>query len=143
VIRSRNPKIDVEALEAKIVEELAAEPAMHADGRLARLAAAVHVRTIENSLERAEERSMARSTWPAEIRAFPFGNVRLQRFVLRLMALAFRDQQEVNSQLIGAQRETLTLMHTLIDRIADLETRSEADRAAARAERIARRNESA
>ncbi len=142
MIRSRNPRIDLSALEAQIAHELAADPATLADGRLARLAAAVHVRAIESTLERAEERSAARSEWPAEVRMFPFaGNAGLQRLILRLLALAFRDQHEVNAQLIRAQREGLALMHGLIDRIAELETRSEADRAAARAERIARRQE--
>ena len=143
MIRSRNPKIDVPALEEKIAADLAAEPQVRSNHRLIRLTAAVHLRTIENALERAEERSVARTQWPPEIDAFPFrGNGALQRLILRLVALLFRDQQDVNHQLIRAQRESLGLVHGLLERIDELELRLESERATARAERIARRHES-
>jgi hypothetical protein len=142
MIRSRNPKIDVAALEEKIAAELAANPEARSNHRLVRLTAAVHLRTIENTLERAEERSVARTQWPPEIDSFPFrGNITLQRLILRLAALLFRDQHEVNHQLIRAQREALGLVHGLLERIDELESRLEAERATARAERIARRHE--
>jgi hypothetical protein len=142
MIRSRNPKIDVDALEQTVSDELAADPRVRADHRLVRLSAAVHLRTIENTLERAEERSAARAEWPAEISGFPFrGNAALQRLVLRLVGLLFRDQHDVNAQLIRAQRESLTLVHGLLERVDELEARLEAERATARAERMARRHE--
>jgi hypothetical protein len=143
MIRSRNPKLDLAELEAKIAAELAAGPQAGSNHRLARLAAAVHVRTIESIIEQAEVRSVARTEWPAEMRVFPFaGNIALQRFALRLVALVFRDQQEVNAQLIRAQREMLALVHGLLDRVEDLESRLESERATARAERIAKRHDS-
>ena len=143
MIRSRNPKIDVAALEAKVAEELARDPQVRGSERLVRLAAAVHMRTIESALDHAEQRSEPRSSWPADITLFPFkGNTRLQRFVLWLMALAFRDQHDVNAQLIRAQRETLGLVSGLLDRIETLEARLEAERTNARMERLARRRES-
>ena len=143
MIRSRNPKIDVAALEEKIAADLAADPQVGSNHRLIRLTAAVHLRTIENALERAEERSVARTEWPPEIDAFPFrGNGPLQRLILRLVALLFRDQQDVNHQLIRAQREAVGLVHGLLERIDELELRLESERATARAERIARRRDS-
>jgi len=142
VIRSRNPKIDAPALEARIAQELATDPEFAGNERLSRLAAAVHVRTIENALLVAEQRSAPRTEWPAEMQTFPFrGNGMLQRLALRIVALVFRDQHGVNAQLIRAQRETLALLHNLVERVELLESRLEAERAAARAERIARRNE--
>jgi hypothetical protein len=141
MIRSRNAKIDVAALEAQIAEELERDPQTRSTERLARLAASVHVRTIENALERAEERSTPRTAWPAEIRLFPFhASRRLQRLVLRVMALAFRDQYEVNAHLIRAQRETIALVDGLIERIDRLEAQLESERAALRSELMARRN---
>ncbi len=120
MIRSRNAKIDVAALEAQIAEELERDPQTRSTERLARLAASVHVRTIENALEHASRR--------------------LQRLVLRVMALAFRDQYEVNAHLIRAQRETIALVDGLIERIDRLEAQLESERAALRSELMARRN---
>jgi hypothetical protein len=140
MIRSRNPKIDVAALEAQIAEELERDPQAPSNERLARLAAAVHLRTIENALEHAEARSAARTAWPAEIRLFPIHlSPTLQRFVLRAVGLVFRDQFEVNAHLIRAQRETIGLVEGLIERIDRLESQLEAERAALRAERMASR----
>lgn len=142
MIRSRNPKIDAGALEARIAQELARDPQLAGDERLSRLAAAVHVRTIENALTLAEERSVPRTEWPAEVQTFPFrGNSSLQRFALHIISLVFRDQHGVNAQLIRAQREMLGLLHSLLDRVEILESRLETERSVARAERIARRHD--
>jgi len=141
MIRSRNPKIDVAALEAQVAEELERDPQARSSERLARLAAAVHLRTIENALEHAEARSAPRATWPAEIRLFPIHlSPALQRFVLRVVGLIFRDQYEVNAHVIRAQRETVGLIDGLLDRIDLLESQIESERAALRAERMARRD---
>jgi len=139
MIRSRNPRIDVAALEARIDEELAREPGANGDERLARLAAAVHARTIEAQLDLAEERSAPRSHWPADVRMPAIVSPSMRRFILRLLALIFRDQQQVNAALIRSQRETLALVETLLERIDDLEARLEAERSVARAARIEQR----
>nr|QOL00465.1 hypothetical protein [uncultured organism] len=141
MIRSRNTKIDLADLESQIAEELERDPQARTTERLARLAAAVHVRTIENALERAEERSAPRTAWPADIRLFPIHvSPGLQRLVLRAMGLAFRDQYEVNAELIRAQRETIALVDGLIERVERLEAQLDAERAALRSELMARRN---
>jgi hypothetical protein len=139
MIRTRNPHIDVVELERRIDEALAAEPGSRGNERLARLAAAVHARTIEAQLERAEERSAPRSHWPADIRTPALVSPALRRLVLRILSLAFRDQHQVNAALIRSQRETLALVQTLLDRIDTLETHLDSERATARALRIARR----
>jgi hypothetical protein len=141
MIRSRNPKIDLHALEAQIAEELERDPQARSSERLARLAAAVHVRAIEDALERAEERSVPRKVWPAEFRLFPIHlSPALQRLVLRTAALVFRDQHEVNAHLIRSQRETIALIDDLPERIDRLENQLESERAAKRVERMAHRN---
>jgi hypothetical protein len=141
MIRSRNPRIDLDALEAQIAEELARDPQARSSERLARLAAAVHVRAIEDALERAEERSVPRKVWPPEFRLFPIHlSPRLQRLVLRAAELMFRDQHDVNAHLIRSQRETIALIDELLERIDRLEGELEAERAAMRVERMARRN---
>jgi hypothetical protein len=139
MIRTRNPRIDVADLERRIDDELAREPGVHGDERLARLAAAVHARTIEAQLDHAEERSVPRTHWPADVRMPALVSPALRRLILRVLSLAFRDQHQVNAALIRSQRETLALVQTLLERIDVLETRLEAERAAARALRIAQR----
>jgi hypothetical protein len=117
MIRSRNPRIDAAALEAR-----------------------VHARTIESELQTAEARSIPRASWPPDLRVpLISGSARLQRLVMRVMALAFRDQHEANAALIRSQREMLALVQTLTERVETLEAQLEAERAAARAQRIARR----
>ena len=140
MIRTRNPRIDVAELERRIDEELERDPTGRGDERLTRLAAAVHVRTIESQLDRAEERSAPRTRWPDDVRLPLVGSSpALQRVVLRMLSLAFRDQHHANAALIRSQRETLALVQTLLERIDALESRLESERAAARAQRIAQR----
>ncbi len=137
-MRSRNPRIDIPALEQRVAEELARDPAV-GDERLARLAAQVHARTIEAQLAHAQERSAPREAWPEDLRIFPFQLPALQRFALRLLRLASRDQQEVNAALIRSARESLALAQALSERLAELEARFERDRSAERTRRIAQR----
>ncbi len=139
MIRSRNPHIDAADLERRIDAELAREPGAGDDERMARLAAAVHARTIEAQIARAEERSAPRTQWPADVRMPGFVSPSIRRLILRLLALAFRDQHQVNAALIQSQRETLALVETLLERIDELERRLETERSAARTARIAQR----
>jgi hypothetical protein len=141
-MRSRNPRIDLAALERQIDAELARDPqAGGGDERLARLAATVHARTIEAQLSLAEERSTPRTAWPAALRVpLVSSSAFLKKAVLRVMALAFRDQHEANAALIRSQRELLALVQTLLERIDAVEARLEDERAAARSQRIAQRD---
>jgi hypothetical protein len=145
MIRSRNPRLDVDELERRIDAELARDPdpdavAGAADERLARLAATVHARAIEAQLNFAEQRSIARTVWPVDLR-LPLisSSERLKKAVLSIMSLAFRDQYEANNALIRSQRELLALVQTLIERIDTLEARLETERVTTRAQRIAQR----
>ncbi len=138
-MRSGNPRIDAAALEARIDDELARDPQAGSDERLVRLSATVHARTIESELQAAEARSTPRTLWPADLRLPLVSSERIKRAILRVMALAFRDQHEANAALIRSQREMLALVHTLIERLDFLEAQLDAERAAARAQRIASR----
>jgi hypothetical protein len=140
MIRSRNPRLDVDDLERRIDAELERDPTATGDERLARLAATVHARSIEAQLNFAEQRSTPRTAWPVDLRVpFVSSSERLKRAVLRIMSLAFRDQYETNNALIRSQRELLALVETLIERVESLEQRLEDERATSRAQRIAER----
>lgn len=141
MIRSRNPRIDVDDLEKRVDRELARDPnAPDGDERLARLAATVHARAIEAQLNFAEQRSTPRTSWPVDLRVpFVSTSESLKKLILRVMSLAFRDQYEANNALIRSQRELLALVQTLLERVDSLEARLEVERATTRAQRIANR----
>jgi hypothetical protein len=116
MIRSNNPKIDVEALRARVAEEKGrmSEPA--GNPSISKLALELHLQAVEQALAAAEERSVPRTTWPENLRMFPFSaSSKLRAFALRVLGLAMRDQQEVNAALIRSQRETLALLKTLLN----------------------------
>jgi hypothetical protein len=140
VIRSRNTRLNAAELQQRVEDELAREPGSEGDERLVRLAATVHAHAIEAQLERAESRARPRTAWPDDVRIpLVSWSASLRRLVLNALSLAFRDQFEVNAALIRSQRESLALIQSLLDRIEVLETRLEAERAAARTQRIAQR----
>jgi hypothetical protein len=140
-MHSRNPRIDIDALERQIDEELARDPqAGTGDERLARLAVTVHARTIEAQLAFAEQRSTPRTAWPGGLRIPVISSSEfLKKAGLKIMELAFRDQREANVALIRSQRELLALVQMLSERVDALEARLENERASARAERLAQR----
>ncbi len=100
MIRSNNPRIDIEALRARVAEEEGrmSEPA--GSPRVSKLALELHLQAVEQALAAAEERSVPRTTWPENLQMFPFSvSRRLREFALRVLGLAMRDQQEVNAAL--------------------------------------------
>lgn len=119
-IRTNNPRIDIEALRARVAEEMARANEPQSSARVAKLALELHLQTIEQALLLAEERSIPRSSWPENLKLFPFSvSPRLREFALRILGLALRDQQEVNAALIRSQRETIALIQALLRHLED------------------------
>lgn len=120
MIRSNNPRIDVEALQKRIDEEVASMSEPQSSPRISKLALELHLQTIEQALAFAEERSAPRTSWPENLQMFPFtASRRLREFALRVLGLALRDQQEVNAALIRSQRETIALLKALLQETCD------------------------
>ncbi len=83
--------------------------------RVTKLALELHLQSIEQALETAEARSVPRTTWPENLNVFPFSlSPKMRAFALRVLALATRDQQEVNAALIRSQRETVALIKEIL-----------------------------
>ena len=123
MMRSKNPKIDIEALRARVAEEAKSMGEPQGTSRESKLALELHLQTIEHALAAAEERSAPRTTWPENLQMFPFSaSRRLRDFALRVLGLALRDQQEVNAALIRSQRETLALVRSLMQQLHDDES---------------------
>jgi len=119
MIRTKNPRIDVDELRARVTQEM---DRTDSEGgmRESKLALELHLQAIEQALQHAEERSVPRTTWPDNLKLFPFSlSPRLRAAALRVLGLAMRDQQEVNAALIRSQRETLTLIHAVLRHLRD------------------------
>jgi hypothetical protein len=115
MIRTKNPRIDLEALRARVAAEIDRTGEPETGARVAKLALELHMQSIEQALRLAEERSVPRTTWPENLSLFPFSaSPWLRRTALRVLGLALRDQQEVNAALIRSQRETLTLIRSIL-----------------------------
>ena len=114
-IRSNNPRIDIEALRRRVAEEMARMEEPEKSMRVTKLALELHLQAIEQALETAEARSVPRTTWPENLNVFPFSlSPKMRELALKILALATRDQQEVNAALIRSQRETVALIKELL-----------------------------
>jgi hypothetical protein len=72
-------------------------------------------------LSNAEFRAQVRMKWPDKFNRFPLNlSRRLQGAVLKGIRLLFRDQQEVNVNLIHALRQSLMLQQQLLAELEDL-----------------------
>jgi hypothetical protein len=118
--RSNNPRIDLEALRKRVAEEIAKSEPPEASMRVTKLALELHLQSIEEALRIAEQRSVPRTAWPENLSVFPFSlSPKLREMALRILALATRDQQEVNAALIRSQRETAALIRELLALLAE------------------------
>ena len=122
-IHSDNPRIDLDALRKRIAEEVADLEGPAKTARVTKLALELHLQSVEDALRVAEERSVPRTTWPENLSVFPFSlSPKMRAFALKILALATRDQQEVNAALIRSQRETIALIKELLSLLGPDET---------------------
>src|SRR5690349_1495316 len=76
---------------------------------------------IEALLTNAEHRTSVRTKWPDQLNYFPFNfSLKLQNFLLKIINFLFKDQREVNSNLITSLRESVAMNQRLIEQIATL-----------------------
>src|SRR5579872_374564 len=119
-MRSNNPRLDVEALRARVGEEVKRVSDPESNPRVSKLSLELHLQAVEQALQFAEERSAPRTSWPENLQMFPFSASRkLREFALRVLGLAMRDQQEVNAALIRSQRETLAMVRALLRQLGE------------------------
>ncbi|MBD2209985.1 methyltransferase domain-containing protein [Nostoc linckia FACHB-104] len=79
------------------------------------------VNNLKELLNNAELRAQPRTKWPDNLNFFPFNlSSRFQNFILRCINFLFKDQREVNLNLIMALRESVALNQQLIEEIATL-----------------------
>jgi SAM-dependent methyltransferase/archaellum component FlaC len=127
MIDSKNPEIDVDELMQKIRQKVAnhqgrsqlLETNNNADIPNLQL----NISYIESLLANAESRACNRTKWPDKLNRFPFNiNSKLQKFVLKTINFFFKDQREVNFNLILSLKESVKLNYQLIEQIQNLKT---------------------
>ncbi|KAB8315553.1 methyltransferase domain-containing protein [Tolypothrix campylonemoides VB511288] len=79
-----------------------------------------HINTL---LFNAESRAITRTKWPDNLNKFPFNLTKpFQKIALKLLNFIFKDQREVNFNVIRALKESVLLNRQLIEQVTNLKT---------------------
>lgn len=122
---SNNPEINIDELMQKIHEEVAKRQRYSQPLTTKNNADITDLMSkidhIESLLINAESRAYARTKWPDKLNRFPFNfRSKLQKFILKLINFLFKDQREVNLNLILAFKASVTANRQLIEQIHTL-----------------------
>ena len=131
MIEKNNSEINVDELMEKIRQEIlnrqghsrSMETKNNADTSNFMSNISLSIGHIESLLKNAESRAYIRTKWPDKLNRFPFNLIsKLQKFILKAINFLFKDQREVNFNLILSLKESLTINHQLIAEIKTLKT---------------------
>ncbi|QSV62502.1 MAG: class I SAM-dependent methyltransferase [Dolichospermum sp. DL01] len=131
MIEKNNSEINVDELMEKIRQEIlnrqghsrSMETKNNADTANFMSKISLSIGHIESLLKNAESRAYIRTKWPDKLNRFPFNLIsKLQKFILKAINFLFKDQREVNLNLILSLKESLTINHQLIAEIKTLKT---------------------
>ena len=131
MIEKNNSEINVDELMEKIRQEIlnrqghsrSMETKNNADTANFMSKISLSIGHIESLLKNAESRAYIRTKWPDKLNRFPFNLIsKLQKFILKAINFLFKDQREVNFNLILSLKESLTINHQLIAEIKTLKT---------------------
>ena len=134
MIESNNPEIDVDELMGKIREEVTRRksqvplsminsPESTAKNPTSSAMMAI-ISHIEALIRNAESRAYIRTKWPDKLNRFPFNLTKgLQKFALKGLNFLFKDQREVNLNLLQSFKQSLVLNKQLIEEITVLKTK--------------------
>ncbi len=125
MIEEHQPKINVDVLMQKIQEEVAKRRDLAAEYEIPKSTIIARNKLIlgqvKKFLKAAEIRSVIRTKWPDKLNQFPFNiSLILKPFVLKALSALFKDQREVNQNLIAAVKLSLILNEQLVQEIDDL-----------------------
>lgn len=130
MIEANNPEINVDELMQKIRDEVANRRVLHQDGMTYQPQASnlmpgfeAIFNHIQVYLKNAEFRAYLRTKWPDNLNKFPFNFIpQLQKIILKILNLIFKDQREVNFNLINALKESVAINQQLVEQITTLKT---------------------
>ncbi|MEH2091151.1 MAG: SAM-dependent methyltransferase, partial [Nostoc sp.] len=124
-MEANNPEINVDELMNKIRQEVVKRQVysqeINSESNLDTSKLKLSISYIENFLKNAEFRSNVRTKWPDKLNFFPFNfSAKLQKLILKIINFLFKDQREVNFNIISSLKESVALNHQLIEQIATL-----------------------
>ncbi|MEH2273303.1 MAG: methyltransferase domain-containing protein [Nostoc sp.] len=127
---SNNPEIDVDNLMQNIRAEVNKHKSKYVTSSpvndFAISKNTTNINYIEALLQNAQSRAYVRTKWPDKLNCFPFNlNPKLQKFILKIINFLFKDQREVNFNLISCLKESVTLNQQLIEQIETLRVQME------------------
>jgi SAM-dependent methyltransferase len=125
MIEANSPEVNVDELMQKIRQEVTtfhSNPDQIAVSNATAQISAMNLRisNIEALLNNAESRAYNRTKWPDKLNNFPFNAKKLQRIALKLLNFLFKDQRQVNFNLIQSLKESVALNHQLIKQVSNL-----------------------
>jgi O-antigen chain-terminating methyltransferase len=129
MIEENNHEIDVAELMQKIREEVAKRGDYSPLRRPTSKPKVSNTMTVfqpilafmEGLLRNAELRAEVRTKWPDNLNKFPFNlSKKIQNIPLKILNFIFKDQREVNFNLIRALKESIVLNRQLIEQVTSL-----------------------
>lgn len=125
MMEANNPEINVDELMHKIREEVVKRQAysqkINSNFNLDVSKVKLSISYMETFLNNAESRSSIRTKWPDKLNFFPFNfSTKLQKFIIKVINFIFKDQREVNFNIINSLKESVAINHQLIEEIATL-----------------------
>ncbi|MFN9617173.1 MAG: methyltransferase domain-containing protein [Dolichospermum sp.] len=132
MIENNNPEINVDELMEKIRQEILSRQGYSSgasinnnDADTSDFTSNISSRMgyIESLLKNAESRAYIRTKWPEKLNRFPFNLIsKLQTLILKGINFLFKDQREVNFNLILSLKESLVINHQLIAEMKTLKS---------------------
>jgi O-antigen chain-terminating methyltransferase len=132
MIENNNPEINVDELMEKIRQEILSRQGYSSGASInnnnidtSDFTSNIGSRMgyIESLLKNAESRAYIRTKWPEKLNRFPFNLIsKLQTLILKGINFLFKDQREVNFNLILSLKESLRINHQLIAEVKNLKS---------------------
>ncbi len=122
MIESNNPEIDVDELMHKIREEVAqrnnkTQPSLFVNSNNT-VKINFNFNYLEALLRNAEARADVRTKWPDKLNRFPFTlSGKIKKYCLKIVNFIFKDQREVNLNLINALKQSTLLNRQLVTEV--------------------------
>lgn len=129
-MEENNPQINVDELMHTIRQEVVKRQVysqqINSESNLDTSKLKLSISYIETFLKNAESRSSVRIKWPDKLNHFPFNlSAKLQKIILKALNFIFKDQREVNLNIINSLKESVVLNHQLIGQIATLKAQAD------------------
>lgn len=129
MIESNNPEINVDELMQKIREEVArrnnhTETSLLVNSNSKAAKINFNFNYLEALLRNAETRANVRTKWPDKLNRFPFTlSEKIKQYCLKIVNFIFKDQREVNLNLVNALKQSTQLNRQLVTEVELLHSR--------------------